>query len=212
MAKPPIENPTSLEKVAGNLGTGLAATLLAAFSASPVVAVLPVLTNALASGRHRRRVEKAIDDISKVLSQHELKLRNLTDSQYKLVNETVLALFSTVEKEKLEYLRRVAINALDASEIKPQETAVLSRLIRDLSADEVRFLLEHGTVERVQFSKTAPGEIGPHHIDPDSPDGLVVSGLMSLGILIQAEPTWDDSGLLRYAPIVANLTQLLRAT
>jgi hypothetical protein len=210
MAKPPIKKPTALEKVTGHFGTELAATLLAAFSGSPVAAVLPVLTNALASGRHRRRVEKAIEELSGDLSRHESKLRDLTDSQYKLINETVLSVFSTVEEEKLEYLRRVATNALDASEIKPQEAAVISRLIRDLSADEVRFLLEHGTVERVEFSSTVPAQQGQLHIDPDSPEGPVVSGLMSLGILIQAEPTWDDSGLLRYAPITANLIRLLR--
>jgi hypothetical protein len=209
---PPIEPPTSLEKISGSRLTELAATLLGAASGSPIGALLPVLTNSLASGRHRRRIEKALEDLSKRLERQNEKIRDISDSQYKLINEAVLALFSTVESEKLEYLQRVALNALDASEIKPQEATVLSRLVRDLSADEVAFLLAHSNERRIWFSTRAPGEKAALHVVPDSSDGLVVSGLISLGILIQAEPTWDDSGMLRYAPIVPALVRLLGST
>jgi hypothetical protein len=35
-------------------------------------------------------------------------------------------------------------------------------------------------------------------------------GLFSLGVLVAAEPTWDDTGLLRFSPIAAKLIVLLR--
>ena len=102
-----LEKPSALEKVTGNTGTEMAATLLAAFSGNPVAALLPVLTNALASGRHKQRVEKAVNEIGAVLDEHSDLLRNITDQQYKLINETVLSIFNTVDSDKLEYLKRV---------------------------------------------------------------------------------------------------------
>ena len=211
MGKQVIEDATAIEHASGSLITELGATLLAAFSANPVVAVLPVLTNALASGRHRERVERAISRLSAELSRQETKLREISDSQYKLINEAVLAIFSTLEIEKLEYLRRAAENALDATEIKPHEAVVLARVIRDLSAEEVRFLLKHHLAERIQVSTTPPSREGLLHVDPDSADGLVASGLSSIGLLMQSEPTWDDSGLLRWSPLVRTLVGLFQA-
>ena len=90
MANNKLDKPTALEKVSGNTGTEIAATLLAAFSGNPVAAILPVLTNALASGRHKQRVEKAINEIGAVLEEHSELLRNISDQQYKLINETEL--------------------------------------------------------------------------------------------------------------------------
>jgi hypothetical protein len=186
MPNPPIEKPTSLEKVSGSRLTEIAATLLGAASGSPMGALLPVLTNALASGRDRCRVETAIENLSLRLERQESKVRDISDSQYKLINEAVLAMLSTVEAEKHEYLQSVALNALDVADVEPQEATVLSRLVRDLSANEVTFLLANSEVRRVWFNTRKPGEEGALHVVPDSSDGLVVSGLISLGLLIQA--------------------------
>ena len=137
------------------------------------------------------------------------KLVNLSDGQYKLVNESILAALHTVDEEKLKYLRRVVKNAAH-EDINMQEASALSRLVRDLSASEVRFLLEHETVERFMLCNTLGGEEDAMHIHPQSELGLVANGLLSCGLLMAAEPTWDDSGRLRYAPIVPRLIGLLR--
>ena len=95
-----LKAPTALETVFGSKGTTIAATLLAAFSGNPVASLLPVLTNALASDRHKKRVENAVKEINIILEKHPEKLKNITDAQCKLINETVLTLFQTIEQEK----------------------------------------------------------------------------------------------------------------
>ena len=212
MANNKLDKPSALEKVAGNTGTEIAATLLAAFSGNPVASLLPVLTNALASGRHKQRVEKAINEIGAVLEEHSDLLRNITDQQYKLINETVLSIFNTVDSDKLEYLKRVIRNTLDNNNIKSQEAELMSRVIRDMSAEEFRFLIENYSYNRIQLSKmeVADDKKEVLRVDPESREGLIVSGLISLGLLLPAEPTWDDSGLHRFSNVVAKLIALLR--
>lgn len=212
MAKNKLDKPSALEKAAGNTGTDIAATLLAAFSGNPVAAILPVLTNALASGRHKERVENAINEVGAVLDEHSELLLNITDQQYKLINETILSIFNTVDGDKLKYLKRVIRNTLDNDNIKSQEAELLSRVIRDMSAEELRFLVEYFSYNRIQLSKIEVTEDKKEvlRVDPDSREGLIVSGLISLGLLIPAEPTWDDSGLHRFANVVAKLIALLK--
>ena len=122
-----LERPSSLEIVMGNTGTDIAATLLAAFSGNPVAALLPVLTNALASGRHKERVEKTISEIESVLEEHSEQLIYINDQQYKLINETILAVFQAVDQSKIEYLKRVIRNTLNDGEIQSQERITISR-------------------------------------------------------------------------------------
>ena len=47
-------------------------------------------------------------------------------------------------------------------------------------------------------------------IKPSTPNGQVALGLLTLGLLTTAEPTFDDSGLLRFTPLVAKLITLLK--
>ena len=46
-------------------------------------------------------------------------------------------------------------------------------------------------------------------VNPASRDALIVAGLMSLGILVPAEPTYDAPNILRFSGIVAKLISLL---
>lgn len=39
-------------------------------------------------------------------------------------------------------------------------------------------------------------------VAPESPEGIVIVGLVSLGLLCVAEPTWGDNGLLRFPPLL----------
>ncbi len=206
-----LKPPTPLEKIAGHTGTEAALTLVGALSGSPLAALLPVLSNSLASGRHRQRVENALTQIDATLNEHAELLHNLSDSQYKLINETILALLHTTNREKIEYLQRAVNNSLLVSSILPQEAAVLARIVRDVSADEADFLVKHFHYDRIQLaSSSAEHKQKVLTVAPESHDGLVVTGLVSLGLLSAAEPTWDDSGLLRFSPIVTKLLVLLR--
>ena len=204
-----MDDETNLEKVAGSLPTAVAGTLLAAFSGTPLSALLPVLTSALASTRHTQRVEAAIMDMSADLERQKNKLRDLSDVQYKIINEAVLSVFQTLDEQKLRILRNVVRNTIEDQSIEIQEAALISRLVRDLSAAEAMFLLERRDIARFMLSENRPSDSDALHIEPDSDLGLVASGLVSLGLLVTAEPTWDDTGRLRYSPIVKKLVSLL---
>ncbi len=207
-----MDKESELEKASGSLPVSIGGTLLAAFSGTPLTALLPVLTSALASSRHKQRVKKAIEEISSDLEQQKEKLKDLTDGQYKVVNESILAIFHTIEKEKLKYLRNVVKNTVDDISIQNQEAVLISRLVRDLSAAEVKFLIDNRHTARFMLSENRPSDSEALHILPDSDLGLVASGLVSLGLLVSAEPTWDDTGRLRFAPIVNKLVSLLNGS
>lgn len=206
-----LKPPTVLEKASDHTATEAALTLVGALSGSPLAALLPVLAKSLASERQKKRVEEALVRIDATLNEHAEALRNLSDSQYKLVNEAILALLQTTSTEKIEYLRRTIHNSLVVGGIMPQEAVVLARIVRDISAEEADFLVKNFHYDRIQLaSSSAENKQKVLTIDPASQEGLVVTGLVSLGLLTAAEPTWDDSGLMRFSPIVAKLLVLLR--
>lgn len=200
-----------LEAVAGSLLTETASTLIAVLSGTPISALLPVLSNSLASGRHKQRVENAINDMSTELEKLKTALVNISDAQYKLINETILATFQATDEAKLVYLRNVLSNAVRSDKIVPQEADFLSRVIRDMSAKEATFLVNNCHYSRIQLNETTadPSKVEVLLVDPASEDGMVVTGLISLGLLIPAEPTWDNSGFHRYSSVVKPLVALL---
>lgn len=101
-----MQSPSVLEKTTGNVVTESALTLIGALSGNPLAVLLPILNNALASGRMQKRVEATLLDIDARLRVHEDKLRDLSDSQYKLLNEIILAVLQATSTKKLEYLRQ----------------------------------------------------------------------------------------------------------
>lgn len=208
---PSLKPASPLETVAGSTATEAALTVVGALAGGPIAPLLPVLAKSLASGRQHSRVVAALASIDQTLKDHSSQLAGLTDEQYKLVNETILAVLHTTSEQKLSYLRIAVRNALALNDLLPQESVVLGRIVRDISGEEAAFLLANFEYERVQLAKTS----GPHEqrvltVDPDSRAGLVAVGLISLGLLAPAEPTFDDSGLLRFSSIVATLMVLLR--
>ncbi|MEO8120528.1 MAG: hypothetical protein ABI606_14575 [Rhodoferax sp.] len=203
-----------LEKTAGSLPVEAALTAIAAAAGTPLAALLPVLGNCLASGRQKQRVETTLREMNDVLLSHEAQLAALTDQQYKFINEAVLTLLHTTNESKMRFLRNVVHNSLSASELPDQEAVFLSRVIRDISADEAQFLIENFGYKRIWLNDSEPGENEQSTlaVKPNTPSGQVALGLLSLGLLTTAEPTWDDSGLLRFTPLVAKLIALLRKT
>jgi hypothetical protein len=209
-----LKLPTLLERFSGHSTTEGALTLVSALAGSPLAALLPVLSNTLAGERHQQRVRAAFDQVNATLNEHSEALRNISDSQYQLINETILALLNTTSAEKIEYLRRAINNTLmdSSSSIQPQESAVLARAIRDISADEADFLTKNFHHDRIKLSfySTNDSTLKILTVPPESRDGLVVTGLVSMGLLTAGEPTWGDSDLLRFSPIVAKILVLLR--
>jgi hypothetical protein len=64
----------------------------------------------------------------------------LTDGQYEFVVATIATIFSTVEQEKIDLLRRAIRNSLSYA-FEKYEAQLLSRVIRDISPAEAKFLL-----------------------------------------------------------------------
>jgi len=206
-----MQQPTVIEQVAGSRATETALTIVTALSGGPLAALLPVLAGSLASERQKLRVESALTAIDTILKRHEKSIRNLTDEQYKLINETVLTLLHTTDTGKIEYLKRAVQNTLIISDIKPQESVALSRIIRDMSGDEAKFLFRSSEYERIHvtFSDLENNIPSVLLVAPGSFENLVVTGLISLGLLESGEASWGDLGRLRFSPIVPKLRELL---
>ena len=207
----PVQPPTAVERLAGNVATESALTLIGALAGNPVAALLPVLARSLASERQRKRVEEALVEVNDILEAHEEELREITDSQYKLINEIILAFLHTTNGEKLAYLRRAVRNTLCMSDIQSEQSVVLSRVVRDISAGEADFLLRHFSHERIQLG-VAQGSISSEAlvVATGGREELIVSGLISLGLVIPAGPTMDDTGLMRFSSAVAKVIVLLQ--
>lgn len=204
--------PTStFERVAGSFPVEAALTAVAAATGTPLASLLPVLGKSLASERQRQRVEATLREMNAVLLEHEAQLATLTDQQYKFINEAILSLLHTTNEGKMRFLRNVVQNSLSASELKDQEAVFLSRVIRDISTEEAQFLITNFSYERIWLNESEPGENSRPTlaIKPNTPNGQVALGLLTLGLLTTAESTWDDSGLLRFTPLVAKLIALL---
>ncbi len=207
-----MKPPSMLEKTAGSLPVEAALTTFAAVAGAPLAALLPVLGKSLASERQKQRVETTLLEINEVLLKHEAQLATLTDQQYKFINEAVLALLHTTNEGKMGFLRNVVHNSLSASGISDQDAVFLSRVVRDISANEAQFLIANFGYSRIWLNESEPGENeqSTFAVKPNTLSGQVVLGLLTLGLLTTAEPTWDDTGLLRFTPFAAKLIALLR--
>lgn len=208
-----IQNsPTALEKVPGNVITQSALTALATMAGGPLAALLPILASSLAAERQKTRVQDTLAEIDKVLQAHEHQIRHLSDEQYKIVNEAILACLQTSHSEKLRYLRAAVRNAISIGDLQPHEATLLGRVLRDISADEAKFLLRTFNHEGILLFK-AEGQTAEDKIlkiDPASEDALVVSGLVSLGLLVGGQSTYGGPNVLNFTKLVGKLIALLK--
>lgn len=208
-----LPKPTVLERVSGSLVTEAGLTAFGAIAGGVLAPLLPILAKSLASERQRKRVEAALSELASVLERHETILRNLSDEQYKVINETVLTLLQTTQEEKLKYLRAVVENSLTEEKLLPEEASVLSRIVRDISAEEIAFLLGAFQYDGIALTELPqPPEQQQDnilHVSLSSREALAVSGFLSLGLVAAGGPTWDLTPL-RFTRIVAKLIALLR--
>ena len=204
---------TGTERAAGSLAAEVSLTMIAAAAGSPIAVLLPMLGKTLAAERQRQRVEATLAAMDDLLRRHSQQLAELTYPQYKFVNEAILALLHTTSERKMALLKNAVRNGLIDSGLPSQEAVFLSRIVRDISYEEAEFLSRNFAYQRIWLNETpaADHEVPTIAVLPQSPEGQAVIGLMSLGLVTPAEPTWDDSGLLRFSPLVAKLLALLRA-
>lgn len=200
-----LDKPSKFELLTGNLITEAGMTTLAAYFATPLAALLPVLSNSLASGRHQKRIEKALSEINKMLTEHEKEIRNLTDAQYKIINETILTILQTVEKEKLKYLKSAIKNSIKEEKVPISLASQISRILRDISVDEILFLVRNSKYSSIVFSKNEVKYDTALRVDPYGKEGVILSGLVALGLMVPGASTFDNIGRYEFSPLVKKL-------
>lgn len=178
-----LEEKSTVEKASGSLITGVSLTLLAAAAstANPTAALLPLLTNSLASKRHEKRVEQAIESLENEFRAIEEKVASMSDPQYKFISELVLSIIHSPDDEKISYLKNAIKSTITIDSMKMHDAVVLSRILRDISVLELQFLLKN--VGSVICTDDKPRE---NEVAIDKSIGLnsvIISGLQGQALL-----------------------------
>lgn len=216
-AFPLIEEASILEKIA-DTPAALTLTAVAAYSGGWLAALLPVLSNTLAQGRARERVTAALRELNDRLECMAERVQELSDAQYTAMGRVLSTLLETTDEEKLRLLKAAVLNIAASDFLSGFEAQVISRIIRDISAAEVRFLAEHRVISWISFGKSE--EAGPFQtfenppplfIDKMSLAGSVVIALINLGLIVRAtsEGLMSDVGAYVYSPLVEKLLRVL---
>jgi hypothetical protein len=210
--------PDLVERGAGSLITQGVTAAIAAADGGVTAVLLPVLATTLASDRQKKRVDLAIASLNSDLEKISTGLKNISDNQYKLINEIVLTVFQTTCDEKIQYLRNAVFSAVIETDLKSQETYQLSRVLRDISAAEIQFLTEHFQYEGVllldAFEQIIDAVQKPEYksilqLMTHSAEGKVVTGLINIGMLIQTGTRYTDVNLHKFSPICGKLITLV---
>lgn len=203
-----MDNETGLETVLGSLSTAAASTVLSAVVGTPLAALLPVLAASLANGRHKQRVEGAIADIEARLEGLGDQLNAISDAQFKLINEAIVTILHSPDDRKVDYLKEAIGKSAFSDRLTMHEATLISRALRDVSVEELTFLIECQGQDIVFHENTIEGCI---NIKKMSFDGERATGLVALGLLTKAqgEGTWDDSGKYIFTPLAKKLLELV---
>jgi hypothetical protein len=175
---------------------------------TPLVAALPVLADTLAAGRQTARVEKVLSELTEDVSQLKLDLTKITDDQFKLSGECVTAMMSTINEQKLAYLRQAVVNSLSDPDVAQGNSEALARLMRDISADETAFTVRAFRSNSVSIDKNESKRSDALHVVPGSRDEELVGGLIRLGFLYTKSTSWDAQ-MYEWAPITAKFIALV---
>lgn len=201
---------STLEKTTSGLPVNVAANAVGIFGATitPLAAFVPFLVQALASGRQAKRLEKMFGELTAAIESQSEKLRELTDDQYKLVNEAVAAAFYTVDEQKLALLKNAVVTAIDEPDITASVSDALSRAIRDISTEEARFLVDNYHHSKLTIGPHTLSENGIYSVPLGENNAVLISGLISLGLIYSAEP-YVTIVVYEWSPLVAKLVRLL---
>ena len=204
----------------GAVGTvaGMAAAALAAFNPdglptmSMVYALLPVLTDCLARGRHDRRLAEWLADVNARLRHLGDHLNRYSDAQYRLTVGIIQTAFETIDAEKLRLLKAATINIAGSDYLEHFEAQLFSRILRDVSATEIAFLVKHRDAPAFSFlALSADDQKRARNFHPNSSEALILRGIINLGLVARSptEGTYGDLGAYLIAPFVPKLLELV---
>jgi hypothetical protein len=206
-----MDNASNLEKITGSLAAGVTGTTVAALGSSitPLAAFVPFLLQSLATKRQSERIDNALKEINAILESHGDAIRELSDPKYKLVGESISAVFQSVDKAKIDFLKNAIDRAITSPEVTANNVDYLSRIIRDISVSEGKFLIDNFQYEHVFFGegdsldKTLVLQHG-------SEEEVIASGLINMGLLYSKVSTYD-SVRFEFSPIVAKVITLIKS-
>ena len=201
-----MNDKSALEKITGSVPVGIAANALAVAGAAftPWAAFAPFLVQTLASGRQSARVESMLAQLVVEVSALKIDLQDISDDQHKLVGECIVSTFSTVDNLKLQYIRSAVLNALTNPTIPHGNADALGRLVRDISAAEAAFVM---TAFKFRGVVIAAGNVSTAErlfVTPDSPEELLIGGLIRLGLLYSR-----SSMMYEWSPLTAKFIALI---
>lgn len=193
-----------------------------------VGSLIPALAGIPASKRHSDKVNQAFVEINEKLEQEIESLKNINDEQYKIICETLGSLARTVELEKIEYLKTIVISSVSYSDYFGYESIQLSRIVRDISSQEIRFLIENFKYDSINvyswnntedvFENSKEKELEDLRKRTSEKNGLlllsgseesaVVNGLVNLGVLNPGELSIGVH-VYKYSKISVKLIALL---
>lgn len=204
------DNSTRLEKIAASPVTEIATTLIAAIASTttPVASLFPVLAKLPAVLRQKKRQEEVLRNISLSLEVLEEELQKISDQQYNIICEAIASTFNTINPKKLTYLQYAVKNSIRVNEIEIQESAVIARIIRDASAEEIKFFMDNHHYKYIHVTDNKNEEINQLCIPRASKDALVVSGLESIGVLEFGIGTMGDGDKLCFSSVTPKLLKL----
>jgi hypothetical protein len=206
-----VDEEGKIEKIAGSplvaAGADVTAALIgAAFPPFGILSsALPTLLTAPAAQAFKRRVEAAFAEINEYIGRHEEAIQNLTDGQFDFIIATLDTVRRTGDERKMEFLKTAIKNGLEEP-FEHYEAQLISRIFRDISYEETRFLLDSlkwGTVNVIDKP------IGGLTISHDSPERLIVAGLASIGILMQSDTIALEVNSYQFSSIAPKVAKLL---
>lgn len=207
---------TALEKVAGHdlvaAAGGAAGIAVAAGAAlNPLLVLVPGLLQGLATVRQTARIEKSLQDLEQLALSHSEQIKVMTDDQFQVVSSVVASVLTTVNQEKFEFLKLVAKGAITNQSEVAGVSEALSRAIRDISADEVKFIVSNFKFRSLFLDDELEAPNAETlAIKAKSNDAVLFAGLISLGLLVTTENTWDAQNY-GWSPLVAKLIALLNS-
>lgn len=137
--------------------TATAATALATLSGGAAV-FLPTLTGCFAQIRSESRVKETFEELNRRLGEVESLCKNMSDHQYKLINEIVFTALQTVDPKKLDALQDLAVGSVFQPDLEEYEAVVLARTLRDISVTELSFVRSLNSFDEITvFNPTLDG-------------------------------------------------------
>lgn len=83
----------------------------------------------------------------------------------------------------------------------------ISRILRDISANEIAFLSNNKGFKKIVFEdSTLDSEL---YIVPGSDESVIISGLISMGLIIPSTPSIDGISAYQFSPLVAKMLAVL---